>query len=376
VSGVRFREGVVRIRVPATSANLGPGFDALGLALGIYDELEVRPTPSGLSVDVVGEGAKAVPRDETNLVVRTLRAALDELGGGQPPGLALRCTNRIPHGRGLGSSAAAIVAGIVAARALVSDGDVRLDDAAVIALGSALEGHPDNVAACVVGGLTIAWTPAESQARAIRLEPRAVAPVVFVPERPLATETARAVLPDVVPHRDAAANAGRAALLVAALARQHTQALGQGHPGALGVRPGALGEGHPGALGVRPGAPGQGHGGGNEPGEVDIDLLLAATEDRLHQPYRASAMPASAALVADLRERGVPAVVSGAGPSVLAFAPVGTSHGPADAVPRGFRAYEVPLDLGGARILPPTDGNSSPWEDVEQGEGARPERFC
>jgi homoserine kinase len=310
----------------------------------------------------VGEGAKAVPRDETNLVVRTLRAALDELGGGQPPGLALRCTNRIPHGRGLGSSAAAIVAGIVAARALVSDGDVRRDDAAVIALGSALEGHPDNVAACVLGGLTIAWTPAESQARAIRLEPRAVAPVVFVPESPLATETARAVLPDVVPHRDAAANAGRAALLVAALAGQHAEALGEG-------RPGALGEGHPGALG-------QDHVGGNKPGEVDIALLLAATEDRLHQPYRASAMPASAALVADLRERGVPAVVSGAGPSVLAFAPVGTSHGPADAVPRGFRAYEVPLDLGGARILPPTDGNSSPWEDVEQGEGARPERFC
>ncbi|MEQ7006316.1 homoserine kinase [Actinopolymorpha sp. B17G11] len=338
---MRFRADPVRVRVPATSANLGPGFDALGLALGMYDELQVRPTPSGLTVEVVGEGAALVPRDGTNLVVRALRTALDELGG-QPPGLALTCTNRIPHGRGMGSSAAAIVAGIVAARALVSDGGTGLDDAAVIALGSALEGHPDNVAACVLGGLTIAWTPAGSRARAIRLEPVSVALVVFVPDSPLATETARAALPDLVHHADAAVNAGRAALLVAALAG--------GHPALAGGRA--------------------------APAEVDIDLLLAATEDRLHQPYRASAMPASAALVADLRARGVPAVVSGAGPSVLAFAPWGTAHRLAEAAPTGFRAYEVPLDLDGARILPPTDGNSSPWEDVEQGEGARPERFC
>ncbi|MEQ7129272.1 homoserine kinase [Actinopolymorpha sp. B11F2] len=352
---MRFRADPVRVRVPATSANLGPGFDALGLALGMYDEVEVRPTPSGLTVEVVGEGAALVPRDGTNLVVRALRTALDELGG-QPPGLALTCTNRIPHGRGMGSSAAAIVAGIVAARALVSDGGTGLDDAAVIALGSALEGHPDNVAACVLGGLTIAWTPAGSRARAIRLEPVSVSSVVFVPDSPLATETARAALPDLVPHADAAVNAGRAALLVAALAGGHPVLAG-GHP--------VLAGGHP----VLAGGPAA-------PAEVDIDLLLAATEDRLHQPYRASAMPASAALVADLRARGVPAVVSGAGPSVLAFAPLGTAHRLAEAAPTGFRAYEVPLDLDGARILPPTDGNSSPWEDVEQGEGARPERFC
>jgi homoserine kinase len=310
VGDVRFRTGPVRIRVPATSANLGPGFDALGLALGVYDDLEVGVAPSGLTVEVDGEGADAVPRDGTNLVVRTLRATLDDLGG-QPPGLSLRCTNRIPHGRGLGSSAAAIVAGVMAAYALVADARAEVDDAAVIARGSAYEGHPDNVAACVLGGLTIAWTPTDAPVRAIRLEPASLTPVLFVPEGSLATETARAVLPGVVPHADAAVNAGRAALLVAALAAGR-------HAGA----------------------------------EADLDLLLAATEDRLHQRYRAPAMPASAALVADLRARGVPAVVSGAGPTVLAFAQAGTGGRLAGTAPEGFRAYEVPLDPHGAQILP------------------------
>jgi homoserine kinase len=354
---VRFREGAVRIRVPATSANLGPGFDALGLALGIYDEIEVRVAPSGLTVEVVGEGADVVPRDGTNLVARTLRTALDEHGG-RVPGLSLRCTNRIPHGRGLGSSAAAIVAGVMAAHALVADTRPDLDEAAVIALGSAYEGHPDNIAACVLGGLTIAWTPADAPARAIRLEPVSLTPVVFVPDSPLATETARAVLPDQVPHSDAAVNAGRAALLVAALSQPPPR--------------GRAGTGKPGTE-----QPGTEQPGTEQPRQgLDIDLLLAATEDRLHQPYRAAAMPASAALVADLRARGVPAVVSGAGPTVLAFAQAGTHDTLAAAAPDGFRAYPVPLDLRGAQILPPADGNSSPREDVERGEGARPERFC
>ena len=149
-------EGPVLVRVPATSANLGPGFDALGLALGLHDEIEVRVAGSGLSLEVSGEGADEVAgAGERHLIVRAMRVAFDALGVAQPTGLALRCVNRIPHGRGLGSSAAAIVAGLLAARALagasVAPGDV-------LPLASELEGHPDNVAPCLLGGLTIAWT--------------------------------------------------------------------------------------------------------------------------------------------------------------------------------------------------------------------------
>ena len=145
------------VRVPATSANLGPGFDALGLALALYDVVEAQVTPGGLTIEVAGEGADTAAVGEWHLVVRAMRAAFGLLGG-QPPGIALRCGNAIPHSRGLGSSAAAIVAGVLAARGLVTDGAAVLPDEAVFRLAVDLEGHADNVAACLVGGLTIAWT--------------------------------------------------------------------------------------------------------------------------------------------------------------------------------------------------------------------------
>jgi homoserine kinase len=284
-------DGPVCVRVPATSANLGPGYDTLGLALGLHDEVEARVTSSGLSLSVSGEGAVDVAdAGEKHLVVRAMRAAFDELGGGQPPGIELRCVNRIPHGRGLGSSAAAISAGILAARALAG-APAGPDDA--LPLANALEGHPDNVAPCLYGGLTIAWLPGrpagdESSgaaprgepsggsapgpvARAVRLTPLTeVRPVVLVAPAPVSTEVARGLLPDKVTHADAARNAGRAALMVAALT-------------------------------------------------ACPEALLDATEDLLHQDYRAPAMPATHDLVRRLRAIGVPAVVSGAGPSVLAF---------------------------------------------------------
>jgi len=252
--------------VPATSANLGPGFDSLGLALGLHDEVEARVLPSGLSVDVSGEGAADVAdAGEKHLVVRAMRAAFDDLGVGQPSGLALRCVNRIPHGRGLGSSAAAIVAGVLAARALAG-ASAGPDDA--LPLASELEGHPDNVAPCLYGGLTISWM-AGPVARAVRLEPLAqITPVVVIPAAPVSTNVARGLLPAAVPHADAARNAGRAALLIAALT-------------------------------ARP------------------EALLDGTEDRLHQDYRAPVMPATHDLLGRLRAASLPAVVSGAGPSVL-----------------------------------------------------------
>jgi homoserine kinase len=258
----------VRVRVPATSANLGPGFDSLGLALGLYDEVEVEVAGSELSIEVSGEGEETAGRAEGHLIARIFRSAYASIGG-EAKGLRIRCVNRIPHARGLGSSSAATVAGILAARALHPEGHALTDDD-VFALAASAEGHPDNVAPCLAGGLTIAWqTP--SGPRLTRLDVvQGVRPVVFVPDTRLATERARGLLPETVPHADAAANAGRAALLVAALtAAPH--------------------------------------------------LLLDATEDRLHQSYRAPAMPDSLALVESLRAKGVAAVISGAGPTVLAL---------------------------------------------------------
>ncbi|HEU4540456.1 MAG TPA: homoserine kinase [Jiangellaceae bacterium] len=281
----------VRVSVPATSANLGPGFDALGLALGWYDVVEAELAENGLDVRVTGAGAGEVPLDGDHLVVRAMRGTFASLGV-EVAGLRLACTNSIPHGRGLGSSAAAIVAGVLAARALAGAVD---DVDAALALAAKIEGHPDNVAPCLLGGLTIAWSPS-GRVRAVALDVHPdVRPVVCVPAESLSTETARGLLPASVPHAAAARNAGRAALLVEALTR-------------------------------RP------------------DLLLDATEDELHQPYRAPAMPDTLTLMKDLRERGIAAVVSGAGPSVLALT-IGDQY--VAKVP-GWEVRALPVDRRGA----------------------------
>jgi homoserine kinase len=282
----RFRSGPVTVRPPATSANLGPGFDSFGLALELRDEVVVEALDEpGLHVEVLGEGAGELPLDESHLLVRALRAGFDALGG-QPAGLRVRCHNRIPHGRGLGSSSAAICAGLVAARELAEDGASVLDGPALLDLATRIEGHPDNVAPALGGGLTVAWldqdpensqdSPAPPRVRALRLTPDPeVSAVAFIPPERLATSVARGLLPAEVPHRDAAYNAGRAGLLTAALTApeltHHHRAV----------------------------------------------LLHAATDDRLHQSYRAPAMPGSAALIHRLRADGFAAAVSGAGPTVL-----------------------------------------------------------
>ncbi|WP_033340159.1 homoserine kinase [Catenuloplanes japonicus] len=297
-----FVSGPVTVRVPATSANLGPGFDALGLALGLHDHVTGRVTEDGCTVAVSGQGAGELPSGADHLVARAAYAAFDVLGA-RPPGLALECDNRIPQARGLGSSSAAIVAGIEVARALVENGRALMDDAAALRLANEIEGHPDNVAPCLLGGFTIAWTEADG-AHAVRLAPAAdVSATVFVPELRGLTAHARAALPAEVPHADAARNAGRAALLVHALTA----------------------------------AP---------------ELLLPATEDRLHQDYRASGMPESAALVARLRAAGVAAVISGAGPTVLALTqvPDGFEAG------EGWSAAPIAVDSDGAGLSGSTLG--------------------
>jgi homoserine kinase len=299
----------VVVRVPATSANLGPGFDSLGLALALYDDVEatafddVRGSPGGVEVEVEveGEGAGELDLGEAHLIVRAMRAAFDRAGAPQPKGIRLRCHNRIPHARGLGSSSAAICAGILAARALAAP---AMPDDEVFALATEMEGHPDNVAPCLSGGLTIAWTELSGTPRKLKLSPHGgVRPVVCVPRTRLSTEEARGLLPKDVPHADAAANAGRAALLIAALTQ-------------------------------RP----------------ESGLLLAATEDRLHQTYRAPAMPATADLVKRLRVAGVPAVVSGAGPTVLAFGTADTHDLIASEVGSDWHIQPLDVDQSGASV--------------------------
>lgn len=264
---MRLRAASAAVRVPATVGNLGPGFDAMGLALELRDEVRLEATTGGIEVTVEGEGAGSVPGGEDHLVVQALRRALDWAGAAQI-GVRMHCRNRIPHGRGLGSSAAAVVAGIALARELIADPDV-IDDEAVLALATQFEGHPDNAAPAIHGGVTLSWHHGESW-RTERLEigEDVLAPIVLVPSAPLSTAKARALLPEQVPHADAALTAGRAALLVHAL---------RGRP----------------------------------------ELLLDATEERLHQEQRAPGMPTSVELMRVLRSEGYPAVIAGAGPTVL-----------------------------------------------------------
>ena len=295
-----YAPSAVRVRVPASSGNLGPGFDSFGLALALYDEVTARVTDGGLTVEVAGEGADQLPCDEDHLLVKAMRACFDRLGG-QPPGLHVQCVNAIPQTRGLGSSAAAIVAGIAAARALRVDGEGWLDGADLLAVAAGLDGHPDNVAACLSGGFTVAWTES-SGPRSVRLEVHpGIRAVAYVPPTEVSTQAARALLPAQVPHDDAADNAARAALLIVAMTD-------------------------------RP------------------ELLPAATRDRLHQHYREPAMPASLELVGCLRDCGVAAVVSGAGPTVVALAAGGDDEALTKHTPAGWRALSLGIDAEGVRI--------------------------
>jgi homoserine kinase len=295
-----FLTGPVEVSVPATSANLGPGFDAMGLALDLRDRVTAQVAGSGVEITVSGVGAGEVPMDESHLVYEAMCRAFDAMRC-DPPGVRLHCENVIPHGRGLGSSSAAIVAGMCAARGLVAGGSLLMDDEAVFSLAASMEGHPDNVAPALFGGFTIACADRDGfVATTVSVDPR-VLTVLFVPPDPVETKLARRLLPDLVPHTAAAANAARSALLVAALSRQP-------------------------------------------------ELLYTATEDLLHQDYREPAMPATLALLRDLRADRVPAVVSGAGPSVLAFADASNRAELEARTPAGWQVLALPVDRRGALL--------------------------
>ncbi|WP_449280414.1 homoserine kinase [Leucobacter sp.] len=298
----------VRVRVPATSANLGPGFDTLGIALAYGDELvaTTREEP-GATVHVTGVGEGEVPSDASNLVVRSAAHVFERLG--RPvPGLEVEARNRIPHGRGMGSSGSAIVAGVmIAAGLLQSDpaDPIELSEDELLAFATELEGHPDNVAPALFGGLTIAWTTEQGPRFKKLMVHRGVAPLVLVPSFTMSTELARSLQPKHVPHEDAVFNVSRSALLIAALTQSP-------------------------------------------------ELLLEATEDRLHQDYRGDAMPATRDLIGELRAAGHPAVVSGAGPSILVLANSPAERlGAADLVAErheDWRSLILAVDTKGATV--------------------------
>lgn len=295
----------VTVKVPATSANLGPGFDTLGMALSFYDELHVEVVASNdVVVEVIGEGAGEVPTDENNLVAKSIKFVFDRFQQ-KLPGLSLRAHNQIPHGRGMGSSGAAVVSGIMAAKGLL-DGIVEISNQDLLEMATSLEGHPDNVAPALFGGLTIAWEDESGPHHKKLFVHRGVSPLELVPNQKMSTALARSLQPQSVPHDDAVFNVSRSALLIAALTQSP-------------------------------------------------ELLLAATEDRLHQDYRASAMPETEAVIELMRSHGHAAVVSGAGPSVLVLASdpfqrIEAAKLAAHHYPQ-WRALLLAVDFKGATVL-------------------------
>ncbi len=272
----------VRVTVPASAGNMGPGFDCLGVALGVFDTVEVELLAStDVVIEVTGEGEGKVPLDDSHLFVRTLRSALDRVAAPHS-GLHVVAHNEIPHGQGLGSSAATIVAALTAARELIAEPHALSPEVA-LTMATAIEGHPDNAAPAIYGGAVVCWQDDAGAHASPLVIAHGIETAVLIPHGVVPTSEARKTLPPTVPHRDAAFNASRAALLVHALA---------GHP----------------------------------------ELLFDATEDRLHQGYRAGHMPSAVAMIGELRGRGLAAVVSGAGPSVLVIgtdlATAGLATGP------------------------------------------------
>ena len=299
-----FRRGPVRIVVPASSANLGPGFDAVGLGLDIWDEYTAMVTDDpGLLVEVEGEGAGSVPLDASHLVARSMAMAL-EAAGVVPTGLVLKCVNRIPHGRGIGSSASAIIGGLVLGRALLVDGETLLSDDDLMQLAMRVESHPDNISASMFGGLTLSWVGDDGRSGTLRLELHpSIVPVVVIPDFVVPTEEARAALPAEIPMADVVFNISRVALLAEALTR-------------------------------RP------------------ELLVEATRDRLHQEPRRPLYAESMSLVDRLRAQGIPATISGAGPTVLAFATTESVDLVRAAAPVGWPVIATAVAARGAHEVP------------------------
>lgn len=261
----------MRVRVPATVANLGPGFDALGAAIKMHLTVEIEPRRDSVDILVEGEGAEVLPKDESNLVIRSMNTFFDHIAR-RPPGYSVRIKNPIPLASGLGSSAAAVVGGLFAARALTGR---AISQTEMIDLALEIEGHPDNLMPALVGGLVVCYQDRGDALKHLRLDPSdRLVPIVAVPREGYPTASARAALPEDVSFGDARFTASRAALLVAAM---------------------TTGAG--------------------------TDVLAEAMRDRLHEPARLALMPETMAVHDELRDAGLPVALAGAGPSLLFVVP-------------------------------------------------------
>lgn len=306
MNAVNFVSGAVRVVVPASSANLGPGFDSIGLALAVHDELiAMVTTDAGVKVDVEGEGAGSVPTDDSNLVARAMNRGFEAMNA-NPAGFILKCRNAIPHGRGLGSSASAVIGGLVTARSLVEGGEALLCDQEILNIALEFENHPDNLSAALYGGFNVSWLQSDVTASAVQpLVHPDIVPIVLIPPHELATTKARGVLPQQVDRSAACHNLSRTGLLVYAISH-------------------------------------------------DPKLLLEATSDRLHQDARADVYPETSTIISQLRARNIAAMASGAGPAVLLLVDRNDAYELENAltgVPREWTRIAVPIDFDGVRVL-------------------------
>lgn len=295
----------VTVAIPATTANLGPGFDCMGLALDIHDTVSVEEGAGEADEIVIrGVGADTLPRDRSHMVLGTMRDLFEQQGWQIGP-VRLSCTNRIPHGQGLGSSASAIVAGLFAGKAFAERVGYDVSQVDLLQIGSDIDGHPDNVAPCLNGGLNVSWDD-NGRWGVAHLDPHpSIQAILAIPSAVLSTSVARGLIPQTVSHQDAVRNSARAALCIPAFT-------------------------------------------------TDPSLLLPATEDFLHQRYRASAYRESYDLVQRLRAAGVAAAISGAGPAVVVFTTSDVSEPLAralDAAAVGFEIVDAGIDLVGARLV-------------------------
>lgn len=300
----------VKVRVPATVANLGPGFDALGAAVAMHLQIDIEPRRDSVEIMIEGEGAEHLPEDDTNLVIRSMNTFFDHVGR-RPPGYAVRVKNPIPLASGLGSSAAAVVGGLFAARAITGR---NMAQAEMIQLATSLEGHPDNVMPALLGGLVVCYRgEGGKDLRHFRLEPsERLVPMLAVPAQGFSTAKARKALPADVTFEDAQFTASRAALLVAAIS----------------------------------------HGAGSE-------VLADAMDDRLHEPHRLTLMPETAAVHMEVKDAGLPVALAGAGPSLLIVVPRPEVATRAEQVRRicrgrdaGWRVFVTEWEPAGATAAP------------------------
>jgi homoserine kinase len=297
----------VKVRVPATVANLGPGFDALGVAVRMHLEIDIEPRRDSVDILIEGEGAEQLPADETNLVIKSMNTFFDFVGR-RPPGYAVRVKNPIPLGSGLGSSAAAVVGGLYAARSVTGRTVPQTD---MVQLATQLEGHPDNIMPALLGGLVVCYRSQDgAELRSFRLEPsERLIPILAVPAEGFPTSEARKALPEDVSFGDAQFTASRSALLVAAMTS------GSGS-----------------------------------------DVLAEAMNDRLHEPHRLKLMPETAAVHEELRASGLAVALAGAGPSLLTVVPKPEAATRAEQVRRvcrdrhaGWRVFVSEWEPKGAR---------------------------